>query len=560
MRKKFIPALILSLALLCSACGTPANTPGSSSAGSSSAEDINMTVDCRNGHFVGQLEDTGVLSFKGIPYAKAPVGELRWKAPQAPDDSDETFAADQFGKSSIQYEWPSERASYNEIGEDCLTLNVWTKDLSTTGKPVMVFFHGGGFAWGGTADPLYDGQFFVEENEDIVMVTANYRIGFMGFIDLSKVEGGEDYEDSTCLGLLDHIQALKWVQENIEAFGGDPNNVTIFGESAGGGTTSLLCVVEEAQGLFQKCVSESGGLALTYSQEEYDEMGLTEALMEVSGAKNMADLIAIPEEQLIEYYLMPLDDEGTCMNDLYGMPLRGRSVVPENPYQAAAETVGKDIIYMAGSNANEWNYWIAEVAFGMVEDPNNISADEMAAAIPVYEELAIIDPKMDMARTRATAEQNALIDQFLAEQTDKDELGAKVEFGNDIVFRVPALAQAARHSDAGGKSYIYYFAKESTDPEMGACHASELAYIFHNEADGGFSGTVDTALADKLCTAWANFARTGDPSIEGVEWTPYDSTTRATMVIGNDSSMRMENDWLGAQRTLIEPLLDLYVK
>ena len=558
MRKKFIPALILSLALLCSACGTPANTPSSSSAGSSSAEDINMTVDCRNGHFVGQLEDTGVLSFKGIPYAKAPVGELRWKAPQAPDDSDETFAADQFGKSSIQYEWPSERASYNEIGEDCLTLNVWTKDLSTTGKPVMVFFHGGGFAWGGTADPLYDGQFFVEENEDIVMVTANYRIGFMGFIDFSRVEGGEDYEDSTCLGLLDHIQALKWVQENIEAFGGDPNNVTIFGESAGGGTTSLLCVVEEAQGLFQKCISESGGLALTYSQEEYDEMGLTEALMEVSGAKNMADLIAIPEEQLIEYYLMPLDDEGTCMNDLYGMPLRGRSVVPEDPYQAAADGVGKDIIYMAGSNANELNYWIAEIAMEFAEDPTDLQQEELEAAIPLLEEF--LEPRLETVRTLGTAEQSALLDQYLAEQADKDTLGAKTEFANDVIFRVPALTQAARHSDAGGKSYISYFAKESTDPEMGACHASELAYIFHNEADSGFSGTVDTALADKLCTAWANFARTGDPSIEGAEWTPYDSETRATMVIGNDSSMRMENDWLGAQRTLIEPLLDLYVK
>ena len=558
MRKKFIPALILSLALLCSACGTPANTPGGSSAGSGSAEDINMTADCRNGHFVGQMEDTGVLSFKGIPYAKAPVGELRWKAPQAPDDSDETFAADKFGKSSIQYEWPSERASYNEIGEDCLTLNVWTKDLTTTGKPVMVFFHGGGFAWGGTADPLYDGQFFVEENEDIVMVTANYRIGFMGFIDFSKVEGGEDYEDSTCLGLLDHIQALKWVQENIEAFGGDPNNVTIFGESAGGGTTSLLCVVEEAQGLFQKCISESGGLALTYSQEEYDEMGLTGALLEVSGAKNMADLVAIPEDQLIEYYLMSLDEYDTCMNDLYNLPMRGRSVVPEDPY-AAAETVGKDIIYMAGSNANEWNYWLSEMAMNVAEDPQNVSAEELKDAIPMFE-TEIADAKVDMARGRGTAEQNALIDQFLAEQTDKDELGAKVEFGNDIVFRVPALAQAARHSDAGGKSYIYYFAKESTDPEMGACHASELAYVFHNEEDGGFSGTVDTELADKVCAAWANFARTGDPSIEGVEWTPYDSETRATMVIGNDSSMRMENDWLGAQRALVEPLLNLYVK
>lgn len=530
--------LCLTLALFLFGCGSGTGDSGE-----------NLTAQCQNGNFVGQTEeDTGVLSFKGIPYAKAPTDELRWKAPQAPEDSDETIQATDFGKTSIQYEWPSEPASYNEIGEDCLTLNVWTKDLSAKDKPVMVYFHGGGFAWGGTSDPLYDGQYFVQENEDIVMVSANYRVGFMGFIDFSKVEGGEEFADAPNLGILDHIQALKWVQENIEAFGGDPDNVTIFGESAGGGTTSTLLVVEEAKGLFNKCISQSGSLALTYSQEEVDDWGLTEALMEVTGAKNMDDLMAIPEEDLIKYYTEPYDEEGNCLNDLYNMPLRDGKLIPEDPYQALADGASKDVILMTGSNANEWNYWI-----------NEMGEEDMDTAVAAYEEY-IVNAKVDQLRSLATDKENKLVDNFLALQKDKEDLWAKTELCNDIVFRVPAIAEAANHSDAGGTSYMYYFAKESSDENMGACHASELAYVFHNLTGAGFSGKVDEALADQMCAAWANFARTGDPSTDGAAWTPYDSKARNTMVIGNDSSMKMESDWLSDQRQLIEPLLKYYIK
>lgn len=534
--------LLVCLTLSFAGCGSGGGEEKSDSSG-------NLTAKCTNGNFVGQIEEkTDVLSFKGIPYAKPPVRDLRWKAPEAPEASDETVKADDFGNSSIQYEWPSEPASYNEIGEDCLTLNVWTKDLEAKDKPVMVYFHGGGFAWGGTSDPLYDGQYFVQQNEDIVMVTCNYRVGFMGFIDFSKVEGGDAFQDAPNLGILDHIQALKWVRENIEAFGGNPNNVTIFGESAGGGTTSTLLVVDEAKGLFQKCISQSGGVALTYSQEEMDDWGLTEALMEVTGAKNMDDLMAIPEEELIKYYTEPYDEEGNCLNDLYNMPLRDGKLIPEDPYQALADGASKDVILMTGSNADEWNYWI-----------NEMGEEDMDKAISMYEEV-IVNAKVDQLRELADKKEKKRINDFLALQKGKEDLWAKTELCNDIVFRVPAVVEAANHSDAGGTSYMYYFGKESTNEKMGACHASELSYVFHNIEEEIFSGTVDEQLADKMCAAWANFARTGDPSTEDVKWTPYDSKKRSTMVIGNDSTMKMENDWLSQQRVLTEPLLKYYIK
>ncbi|NBI64238.1 carboxylesterase/lipase family protein [Clostridiales bacterium] len=543
MKKKlWILAILACFALALCGCG------GSDTKDTQEAASDTSAI-CQNGNFVGQVEEkTKVISFKGVPYAKAPVGDLRWKAPEAPEASDETIEAKDFGKTSIQYEWPSEPASYNEIGEDCLTLNVWTKDLNAKDKPVMVYFHGGGFAWGGSSDPLYDGQYFVEQNEDIVMVTANYRVGFMGFIDFSKVEGGEAFADAPNLGILDHIQALKWVKENIVAFGGDPDNVTIFGESAGGGTTSALLVVDQAKGLFNKCISQSGSVALTYSQEEVDEWGLTEALLKVTGAKKMDDLMAIPEKDLIKYYTEPFDEEGNCLNDLYNMPLRDGKLIPEDPYKALADGASKDVILMTGSNANEWNYWIEEMG-----------EEDMDTAVKVYEE-AIVDDKLSWAKDAAIKQEKKAINQFLDLQKDKEDLWAKTEFCNDIAFRVPAIVEAANHSNAGGKSYMYYFAKESDEENMKACHASEVAYVFHNLTGAGFSGTMDEKLANQMCAMWANFARTGNPSIDDVTWTPYDSKTRETMVIGNDSSLKMESDPLAQQRKLIEPLLKYYVK
>lgn len=538
--KKILSLLMVSLCIvgMFGGCGTPKNTTDTTNTS-------NVEVLCENGKLIGETEsETNVQSFKGIPYAKAPVGDLRWKAPQELDETEEEVNATDYGKSCMQYEWPSERASYNEQGEDCLTLNVWTKDTETKNKPVMVFFHGGGYAWGGTSDPIYDGQYFVEENEDIVMITCNYRIGMMGYIDLSNVEGGEDYSDSTQLGLLDQIQALKWVQKNVEAFGGDPNNVTIFGESCGAGAVSTLLAMPETEGLFNKCIAESGSVQMTYSNEDYDSRQMTEKLLEITGAKNMEELIAIPEKELMDIYTnYELDEDGTTLNDLYNMPLRDGKLVPKDLYKSIADGANKDVTLLVGSNANEWNYWIEEM-----------DQKDIEVAKEMYEETTV-DPKIDSMVDIATPEEKESIDKFLDLQEDKSELMGKTELLNDMVFRVPSLVSAANHSKAGGTSYVYYFGKESTNEEMGSCHASELAYVFNNPKETIFSGEVDKDLAKNMSDMWANFARTGNPSTEKINWTPYNVETRDTLVIDNDSSMRIEEDYLGKQRELIEPLL-----
>lgn len=515
-----------------------------------------ITAECFNGIFEGTAESGGVISFKGIPYAKPPVGKLRWRAPEPAEPGSEVFRADSFGKSSIQYECFSEPASSNEIGEDCLTLNVWTGSLEDSGKPVMFYIHGGGFSWGGTADPLYNGRHIVEKHKDIVVVTCNYRVGLMGFADFSRVPGGEDYSDSTHLAVLDIIQGLKWVKQNIKAFGGDPDNITVFGESAGGALTSILLVVKEAEGLFHKAVIQSGTLNLTYTQEDSDRAGLVQTLMAKTGAENMQDLLALSEKEIIEAYTGS-DDEGFSLNDICVMPLRGRGLIPENPYEALRNGVSKDIPVIIGTNKDEWRYW----ATVMIDtDHFKKSEEEMEEDIRLYEKY-IADEKYNDAYMSASEAEKKNLDSFLKGLGDMENIWKYTELGNETVFRMPSIALAYNHSLAGGDTYMYYFCKESDNFDfIGACHASELAYIFNNPEEKVYSGTVDKALADAMCSMWAEFAESGKPETDRIVWKQYNPESRATMIIGNDSSLKMENDPLKRQRILLEPFVKYYLK
>lgn len=545
MKKKVLTVLVVMCMILALAsCGSAADDP---------------VAKCKNGQFVGQVEDSGIMSFKGIPYAKSPTGDLRWKAPVAPDDSDETFEAKEFGKTATQYSWHSEPAGKNPagVGEDCLTLNVWTKDLDTADKPVMVWIHGGGFAWGGTADPLYNGETLVEQHNDVIVVSMNYRLGMFGQIDLASVPGGEDFPDSRNLAMLDLMQGLTWVQENIEAFGGDPDNVTVFGESAGGAYTSLLTASSKAQGLFKRAIAESGCLNLTYNQEDLDAWGTTEALLEATGAKTMDDLMAIPEEKLIDIYMnKALDEDGTTLNDLYNMPYRGdEGVVEEDPYKAIADGVGKDVDLMIGTNADEWRYWVNEMGEATMTDE---TVDENMA---VYTEV-ISNAKKEEAYAAASKEDKANLDKFyqLKDIKSLDEVWQNTELGNETGFRMGSIEMASLHSEAGGTTYMYYFDVPSDNFDfMGACHASEVAYVFHNEEETCFSGTVDVKLADQVCEAWVNFAKTGDPSTDSVEWTQYDTEDRNTMVITKDG-LNLVSDPLSQQRELLQNFAYYYLK
>lgn len=523
------------------------------------------TITCSNGSFVGTAED-GVQAYKGIPYAKPPTGDLRWKAPEAPDDSDETFDATDFGKTSIQYEWHSEEASYNEIGEDCLTLNVWTADTEKADKPILFFIHGGGYAWGGTADPLYDGKFIVQEHSDVVVVTCNYRVGLMGFVDFSKIEGGEAFPDAPYLGVLDLIQGLKWVQQNAENFGGDPNNVTIYGESAGGGLVSNLLVAEGAEGLFQHAIAQSGSMNLTYSQEEFDNavdegISLAQAFADKVGAKNMDDLMALPEKELIEAYIS-YDEDGFCVNDCFNMPLRGgNSIIPEDPYAALESGVAKNVDLIVGTNTDEWRYWVDEMGDQSLLDYSGKELEKATKENMKAYKAYIAQEKYDGVMVAATDEEKAQVEEFKKLYADEEEVWQNTEIGNETGFRIPSIETAYRHALGGGDTYMYLFGKKSTNFDwIGACHASELAYVFHNLEDGIFSGEVDEGLADEMCSMWVNFAKTGDPSTENSEWTKYNAETRDTMQINDDCTTEMVSDPLQKQRELMGFSYKYYLK
>ena len=483
-----------------------------------------LAVTCHNGTFVGRQKN-GVRSYKGIPYAVPPVGQLRWKAPVPAKKDDKVYQAYYFGKSPIQTEAETELSSLYPQGEDCLTLNIWSdKSRVKGGKTVMVFFPGGGFGWGGTADPIYDGHNFAAAQKDVILVTVNYRIGMMGFMDFSEVRGGENYAQSGNLGLLDQVCALKWIHQNISKFGGDPNNVTIFGESAGGSSVSLLPFIKDAKGLFKRAIAQSGSHAFTYSRTECQT--LTRKLLEETGAKNMAGLRALSEADLKKV--------NEQLNDYNNFPERDGVVLPKNLYRAYAQGKAADIDMMIGTNADEARYWIGEVGGFRIYQ----------AAVPLLYKsfMSRIKPE-DKGYARA----------FLEIQRGED-LWKKTEFFNDILFRGPAIYQAGAQSRNGAKTYMYYWTKGSSIPNYLAAHAVELAYVFGNTDCTIFTGMkADKKLSSTVQQMWVNFAKNSDPGTDEHAWEPYNEDTRQTMILGD--SIYMKSDPLREQRMLIEPLL-----
>ncbi len=483
-----------------------------------------LAVACQNGIYVG-LENDGIVSYKGIPYAKAPINELRWKTAEKPDDSSNVYEAYYFGKSAIQTETETERASLYVQGEDCLSLNIWTAESTMNQlKPVIVFIHGGSYGWGGTSDPLYDAENFVKAHPEIVFVTINYRTGIMGFMDFSEVEGGEEYTTSGNLGLLDQKCALEWIQENISGFGGDASNVTIVGESAGAGSVSLLPLIEGTEGLFQRVIAESGSVALTYSKEEC--LGLTEMLMEETGAETMDDLLALSEEELKEV--------NEQLNDYNNFPERDGVVLPEDLYEAYANGAGSNVDMLIGTNQDEARYWIGEVG-----------------GLPTYTRRMplMVESNISVLSVEDLETVNEFIDSL-----DMKKIWKYTEFYNEIMFRLPAIKQAESHADNGGDTYMYYWTYPSALPNYGACHAVELAYVFNNLEDTIYTGdNIDVDLAEEVQNMWVNFAINGNPSTENNKWSNYNSTTRYTMVLGSD--IRLESDLLSEQREQLTDLL-----
>jgi len=490
--------------------------------------DKSASAKCFNGIFAGKRKGP-LIEYRGIPFAMPPTGDLRWKKPEPVRRDGGVFEAFYNGKTPIQTEWFSERASYYPQGEDCLYLNIWTSDLfKTQNKTVMVFFHGGSYGWGGTADPLYDGKKLVTAHPDIVLVTAGYRTGIMGFTDLSEVPGGEDFPDAQNLGILDQIEALRWVHENINAFGGDPDNVTIFGESAGGGSVSILPLIPEAKGLFKRVIAESGSVALTSSKDECRLF--TKKLLHESGCNTMDELMALSEKDLMKF--------NEKINTYNCFPQRDGRLIPVDPYNAYNTGISSDIDMMIGTNANEINYWISEVG-GLVP---------FTLAMPL---------KFENDIKLLSSDDRKRVLKFVSKPFGH-RLRRILEFYNEIYFRLPAIKQVRGHSSNGGKVFNYYWNIPSTFPFRGACHAVELAYVFGNIEDTVYTGKKpDKAVSDMIMQMWTDFARTGNPSNGSVIWKPFTEKDPYTLVIGDVFSL--EKNVLRDQEEELSPILDYMI-
>jgi len=493
--------------------------------------DASLAVKCKNGTFVGQ-KSGDVISFKGIPFAKAPVGDLRWKAPVEVDADEGVYQAYYFGKSPLQSLWPSEVGSYYPQGEDCLNLNVWVNDSNKSkDKTVMVFIHGGSYGWGAASDPLYDGTNLVAKFDDIILVTIEYRLGMMGFIDFSAVEGGEDYAESGNLGLLDQVCALKWVKENISGFGGDCNNITVFGESAGGGSVSLLPLIKDCEGLFNRVIAESGSVCLSFSREECQSQ--TQLLLEESGCKNMQELLSLSEERLME-----IEEE---ISDNNCFPERDGVVLPLDLYASYEKGEYCDIDMMIGTNADECRYWIKEMGLSAKFIPG----------ILIYK---IGMPRLYKKNLEQMSEADLKSIEDFRDLLDDKKVWEITEFYNEMLFRLPAIKQCESFSANGDNAYNYYWTKPGNSKVMGACHAVELPYIFNNLENSAYTGdTINRELADEVQEMWVNFARCGDPSTENNVWGKYDTETRLTMVLGDE--IYSASDFKKEQRELLDQIL-----
>lgn len=470
----------------------------------------NVVVTTRQGQVRGLVRD-GVAAFKGIPYAAPPFGPNRFHPPRPPESWAGVREALEYGRVVPQspYAPPFDVLMGDQGigGEDCLNLNVWTPDLGTRGLPVMVWIHGGAFVRGSGSVPTYDGSAFARDG--VVCVTINYRLGADGFLYL-----GDGIANR---GLLDQIAALKWVQENIRAFGGDPARVTIFGESAGAFSVATLLSMPRAKGLFQRAIAQSGAGHHTSSVATAQLVGRNLA-DKLGVAPTIPAIAAVSLDRLVEAQAElgqelavrpdPVRWGQVAANGMIFEPVVDGDVVPARPIERIVAGAGADLDLMIGTTSEEWRFFLVPGdAIGRVTEERlsttaRIMGLNIGQALPVY---------------RASRPQ----------ATPGDLLAALI---TDWFFRIPAIRLAEAHARNGGSAYMYEFAWRSPlfDGRFGAAHALEIGFVFANLGQEGAMTLAGSeppqVLADVMHKAWVTFAINGAPG-----WSPYDSRDRTVM-------------------------------
>lgn len=310
--------------------------------------DKSLSAKCENGIFVGKKTD-GVIEWKGIPFSLQPVGDRRFCQAADPEPSDRVFEAYHFDPSCPQRHETSKNAAGYYQSEDCLKLNVWanTGDSSDK-KPVVVYIHGGGFESDGTSNPVYDGYNFSYCNPEVILVTVTYRLGVFGCVNLSCFDDGDKYETSVNNYLLDQVQALRWISKNIAAFGGDADNVTVIGQSAGAISASCLATLPEAKGLFRRMMCMSGGVSNSSKIEDTYISG--ELLCEHYKTDKISDIQKIPADELYDFY-------SVNRIKMHCFAVRGGGSVPADPYVEWEAGATRDITILQGRTADEYSYF-----------------------------------------------------------------------------------------------------------------------------------------------------------------------------------------------------------
>lgn len=480
------------------------------------------TVVLSTGQVRGSTVD-GVSSFLGIPYAAAPTGLAAFTAPRPPAPWHDVRDATSYGPTAPQpgYDPPYDRLLANPLieGADYLNVNVWTPADGGAGLPVMVWLHGGAFRNGSNAVPTYDGQAFARDG--VVLVSANYRLGVLGF---GVVQGAPANR-----GLLDQIAALTWVRENIAAFGGDPGQVTVFGESAGGMSVATLISIPAARGLFQRAIVQSGSAEAVAEQADAALVTLevakrlgVEPTPEGLGGVDLAKLIAAQGAVAGEMRAQPdplrwgrttISAGGGIMPFL---PVIDGELITRLPLHAIIDGAGRDIDLLTGTTSEEFRLFMV---------PNGITAAMTIEGLPPT-----------LVRLGLSPELAAVYAAGRPGYSPGDLLAAIV---TDGFFTMPTVRLADAHASTGGKSFVYEFAWRSTVGGLGACHALELGFVFDSLGDAAGLLTGPDApqeLADEVHAAWVAFAKTGDPG-----WGRYGNGARPVLRFDHPESRQLEN-------------------
>ena len=482
------------------------------------------------------IEEYGVRAWKGLRYAAAPTGELRFRAPQPPARCSELADATAYGPACPQPVFPNMPLDLGAPqGEDCLRLNIWTSSDTQAGdaKPVMVWLHGGAYVLGSSSQTLYDGRRLVSHG-DVVVVTVNYRLGVLGFLDLSSFDTAARHFDSN-VGLRDVLAALQWVRDNIAAFGGDPQRVTLFGESAGAGIVTTLLASPAAEGLFARAIAQSSPATSVYdrasagrvAQAFLDQLGIAPSESQRLVDIPMTAILAASQRVFDE---VPVRNPGR----LAFVPIVDGDVLTDYPVKLAQQGRTHPVPLIIGTNKHE------AALFRLLRSP--LMPITPRAITSMFNQIAAEQPDLQLPTE----------EEIGSAYTRKRRKARSLSIATDVGFRMPSVWLAEGHAHVA-PVYLYRF--DHATPLLrltmvGAAHATELPYVWGNlgapkDPTLMLGGTKSAkAVSKRVRTRWINFAAHGKPAGAAGEpdWTSYAEDDRSCLIIGRSDTLAHDVD------------------